>query len=267
MLALIAGQGELPVILSRELDAKGQAFILCELEGFPASSDINFPDRRVFRIEKLGSLIRDLIADGVKSVCLAGAIQRPAIDPSAIDAETLPFVPVMMEALQAGDDGALRAVISIFEDSGLNVVGADVIAPDLLPAPTAAPSDNAVLRDAMRGAQIVAAMGAIDIGQACAVHKEQALAVEAQPGTDAMLRALADQRDGQQGGLLYKAPKPGQDRRVDLPAIGPQTVTLAARAGLSGIVIEAGGVMVLDRPGVNAALADADLFLWVRDPN
>ncbi|MBS8228658.1 LpxI family protein [Vannielia litorea] len=67
-----------------------------------------------------------------------------------------------------------------------------------------------------------------------------------------------------EGGLLYKAPKPGQDRRADLPVIGPATVMLAAEAELRGIVVEAGGVMVLDLETV-VAMADAvGLFLWVR---
>ncbi len=66
------------------------------------------------------------------------------------------------------------------------------------------------------------------------------------------------------GGLLYKAPKPGQDLRADLPVIGPATVRRAAEAGLSAIVIAAGGVMVIDAPQV-IAIADAhDIALWVR---
>lgn len=66
------------------------------------------------------------------------------------------------------------------------------------------------------------------------------------------------------GGVLVKAPKPAQDRRADLPAIGPGTVAGAARAGLAGIVVAAGGVMVLDLPATVAACDRAGLFLWVR---
>lgn len=67
------------------------------------------------------------------------------------------------------------------------------------------------------------------------------------------------------GGLFFKAPKPGQDRRVDLPTIGPGTVALAATAGLSALVIEAGGVLVLDLPAVVAAADRQGLVLWVRE--
>lgn len=76
-----------------------------------------------------------------------------------------------------------------------------------------------------------------------------------------MLQALTDA----EGGVLYKAPKPGQDRRADLPVIGPETVRRAAAAGLSGIVIEAQGVMVLEQPLVRALIEETGLFLWVRE--
>jgi DUF1009 family protein len=94
--------------------------------------------------------------------------------------------------------------------------------------------------------------------------------VEALPGTDALLdfvaRTGAALRPDPQGarGLLYKAPKPGQDRRVDLPAIGPETVARAAAAGLAGLAWAAGGVLLLDRAATVAAAQDTGLFLWSR---
>jgi len=66
--------------------------------------------------------------------------------------------------------------------------------------------------------------------------------------------------------VLVKGPKPGQDRRIDMPAIGPATVRGAAAAGLAGIVIEAGGVMVLDRATVIDLADRLGLFVWVRAP-
>jgi DUF1009 family protein len=65
-------------------------------------------------------------------------------------------------------------------------------------------------------------------------------------------------------GLMFKAPKPMQDRRVDLPTIGPDTMTLAHAANLRGVVIEAGGVIVLDPQATIAAADKLGLFLWVR---
>jgi DUF1009 family protein len=173
---------------------------------------------------------------------------------------------VLQRAIAAGDDGALRAVMGIFENAGITVRAAHEIAPDLLMeagVPTKIQPGEIDKADAMRGADILAAMAAADIGQACAVRAGQAIAVESIFGTDYMLGTLARRPDGQ-GGLLFKAPKPGQDRRADLPTIGPATVEAVAKAGLSGLVLEAGGVIVLSREEVIAACDKHGLFLWLR---
>ncbi|MFV2052844.1 LpxI family protein [Aliiroseovarius sp. YM-037] len=270
MLALIAGQGRLPVAIADRLEAEGTPFHLCEMEGFPVENCGGRPIIR-FRIEQVGSFLEKLTGLGVNDVVFAGTVHRPPIDPSQIDSKTLPLVPRMLAAIKAGDDAALRGVLSIFEDAGFAIKAAHEVLPELLPAAgvlSDAQPDETAQSDAARGAEIVAAMGAVDVGQACVVSRGQALAIEALPGTDWMLQTLSDGGGGPQrpeGGILFKAPKPMQDRRVDLPAIGPETVRGAKAAGLSGIVIEAGGVMVLDRDATIAEANALGLFLWVRE--
>lgn len=269
MLALIAGQGRLPAVLYAWLAEQGAPPHVAELLDFPA--DIPGVSPEVFRVEHLGSFLNALRGTGVTEVCFAGSIARPALDPSAIDADTMPLVPQMMAALAAGDDGALRAVLSIFEEAGLAVRAAHEILPDLLPKAGVltgqAPTDRD-RSDAARGAAIVAAMGAADTGQACVVAAGQALAIEALGGTDWMLGSLAGGRrpKGPDGGILFKSAKPHQDRRVDLPVIGPDTVRNAKLAGLSGIVIPKSDVMILDQAETIAEADRLGLFLWVEGP-
>ena len=264
MLAVIAGSGALP---ARVVASAQGSVVTCEMAGSPADLPAG-PDIR-FRLETLGSLLATLKARGVTEICLAGGVRRPVIDPSAIDGATLPFVERIAGALRAGDDGALRTVLAILEEAGFAIRAAQDIVPDLVPAAGVlsrihpSPADGA---DAGRAAGIVAALGRADVGQGCVVAAGQALALEALPGTDHMLACLTPRPAGlPAGGLLYKAPKPTQDRRVDLPAIGPGTVKQAAAAGLTGIVIEAGGVMILDREATVAEADDAGLFLWARE--
>ncbi len=113
MLALIAGQGALPGMVAK---ARPDA-VLCELEGYPAGLGA----ARRFRVERLGSFMADLKAAGVTEVCLAGRVGRPRLDPSLVDAATMPLVPRMMAALQVGDDAALRTVLGFFEEAGFTV--------------------------------------------------------------------------------------------------------------------------------------------------
>lgn len=261
MLALIAGQGALPGQLIKALKTPA---LIAALDGFPPEGLT--PDI-TFRLETLGSFLAEMSARGVTEVCFAGSIRRSPLDASKVDTATAPLLPAIVEALQSGDDAALRTVLGIFEAAGLKITAAQEIDPALLPEPgvvTGKRPTDADERNAIRAAEIMKALGPADVGQACVVHDGQALAIEAHFGTDWMLDSLLRRPDGR-GGLLFKAPKPGQDRRIDLPAIGPDTIARAAKAGLSGVVIEAGGVMVVDRDAAIVAADHAGLFLWVRD--
>ncbi|MDP1670209.1 UDP-2,3-diacylglucosamine diphosphatase LpxI domain-containing protein [Phaeovulum sp.] len=266
-LALIAGAGALPRLLAAAL---GEPFILAELEGIRSEVAA---EPLCFRLERLVPFLEHLHGLGVRRVVLAGGVRRPRLDPELFDSRTAALVPRLLAAMQGGDDAALRLTIGIFEDWGFEVLGPDQVAPDLVPGAgvlTGAPSpqDEA---DAARAAAIVAAIGAEDLGQGAVVVQGLCLATEALPGTDAMLDFAARHRGllpdpAPRSGVLYKAPKPRQDRRVDLPAIGPDTVARAAAAGLAGIAWEAGGVLLLDRAATLAAAEAAGLFLWSRLP-
>lgn len=260
MIVVIAGQGALPEVVVRALgDRPHQIYAL---EGFAPETLAATP----VRIEHVGSFIAQLVAQGADQICFAGRVARPPLDPSAIDAATMPLVPRMMQALGAGDDAALRTLLSFFEEAGITPVAAQDLVPDLvLPAGvvcgTPSPRDT---KDLARARAVHAALSGADVGQGVVVAAGQVLAVEALPGTDWMLRSLRDQGYARpDGGLFFKAPKIGQDRRVDLPTIGVATIKGVAAAGLSGLVIEADGVLVLDQPAVLEAAQEAGLFLWV----
>ena len=268
MLAIVGGTGRLPGLVIEALVAQGDAPVLAELHGHPIEGRGDLPVLP-FRLEQLGTLIADLVARGVTRVCFAGAVRRPTFDPSLVDAATAPLLPRIAAALGGGDDSALRAVATLFQEAGMTPVAAHELRADLLPEPGElgrhTPADTHA-HDAERAMGVVAALSDQDIGQGCVVSRGQVLAVEAFPGTDWMLRSLTGEgaHDGPRGGILFKAPKAGQDRRFDMPAIGVDTVRAAQAAGLDGIVLAAGGVMVLDAPAVIAAADAAGLFLWVR---
>ncbi|HEY0212513.1 MAG TPA: UDP-2,3-diacylglucosamine diphosphatase LpxI [Paenirhodobacter sp.] len=257
--ALIAGTGALPALLA----AARPDMLICELEGFPSTVPGAEPLR--FRVERLVPFLNTLKAQGIREVCFAGAIQRPKIEPTKFDLRTLSLVPRIMAAIQGGDDATLRAVIDLFEDRGMVVLGADRIAPDLVAGAgvlTGTVSDQD-RKDAARARDIVAAIGAVDVGQGAVVARGLCLALEALPGTDAMLQFVTQTRKpDHRGGVVFKAPKPGQDLRIDMPAIGPQTVARAAEARLSCIAWSAGGVLLLDRAATIAAAQAAGIALW-----
>jgi DUF1009 family protein len=264
--AIIAGQGRLPAALA---EAMAEAPLVAALDGFaPEGLAVDL----TFRVERLVPFLRALERDGIDQVIFAGAVTRPRLDPALLDEATAALLPRLMAAMAAGDDATLRVVIELFEEFGFTVVGVEAVAPALLPgagvlAGTVGSRDEA---DATRAAEIVVALGAVDVGQGAVVAQGLCLGVEALPGTDALLEAVAGLKPGLRPdpsrgrGVFYKAAKPGQDRRIDLPTIGPDTLRAVAAAGLGGLAFEAGSVICLDLKAMQALAGELGLFLWAR---
>ncbi|MDM8167827.1 UDP-2,3-diacylglucosamine diphosphatase LpxI [Roseovarius sp.] len=259
-LAILACAGALPVAIAR---ANPDAMVIT-LEGIP--SELEGQSHR-HRLEKIGTLFAAMKDAGIGRMVFAGSLVRPALDPSAFDAEMAAIAPRLMAALQMGDDGLLRTVIAIFEEQGFSVVGAHQV----LPALTADPGlhagtapDEATQADIARATEILRGLAPLDLGQACVVAGGQCLGIETVQGTDALLKFVAAtppefRRD--HPGVLVKAAKAGQDLRIDMPTIGPRTIDAVAVAGLAGLVIEAGKVMILDRDTTLQAARDKGIFL------
>jgi DUF1009 family protein len=263
--AIIAGQGRLPAALAASM---AEAPLVAAMDGFaPEGLTVDL----TFRVERLVPFLRALERDGIGQVVFAGAVTRPRLDPALLDEATAGLLPRLMQAMAAGDDATLREVIAVFEDFGFAVVGVEAIAPALLPgagvlAGTVTSRDEA---DAARAAAIVTALGAVDVGQGAVVAQGLCLGVEALPGTDALMAQVAGigalKPDPARGrGVFYKAAKPGQDRRIDLPTIGPDTLRAAAAAGLGGVAFEAGSVICLELAEMQRLAAELGLFLWAR---
>lgn len=265
MIALVGAFDPLTAHVANALRAAGRAPLLCLLSARPAPAG-DREDVLRFRPEHLGTLLQRLRDRGVEEVCFVGAVQRPRLDPAQLDEATKPLVPLILGALQKGDDGALRVLLRVFEERGFRVRAAQELAPDLLPPPgplSAARPSPRQEADARRAEEVHRLLAPADIGQGVVVKDGQVVAVEAAPGTDFMLRTVQGHADG---ALFLKAPKRGQDRRVDLPVIGTHTIEAAREARLGAVVVEAGGVIVLRREAC-AQLADAaGLVLWVREP-
>ena len=268
-LGILAGGGPLPGRVAAAAVAAGRAVFVIGFEGF-ADPDMLAPYPHAYaRLGAAGRILELLRAHGCRDIVLVGPVRRPSLLALRPDAEGARILARIGRAAFTGDDGLLAAIVRVFGEEGFRVLGAHEILAELVEAPGllgAVAPDAAAMRDIARGVAVVRALGAVDVGQAAVVQQGIVLAVEAIEGTDAMLarcRALA--RPGP-GGVLVKLVKPGQDRRADLPTIGPETVRSAAEAGLRGIAFEAHGTMITARAAMITAADAAGLFLLSLDP-
>lgn len=266
-LCIIAGEGQLPVDLAAAVSATGRGVVLAEMAGHRADNPGGH-EVIPFRVERLGRLFRTLRARGVTDVVMAGAVHRPKLDPLSFDLKTLSMAPYVVRVMKRGDDGLLRAVIGIFEREGFIIRGAYEFLSDLVAAPgpltTVSPS-AAQVKDAARAQDILTALGGQDVAQACVVARGLCLGIESIYGTDALLAYVAAHRPDRRpetGGVFAKIAKPEQDLRVDMPVIGPDTIERAAAAGLDGVWLDAGRVMILNAAEVRALAESKGICVW-----
>ena len=269
-LGLIAGGGALPLALAAKCEAAGRPVFVLRLTSF-ADAALDRFDGAPCGIAEVGRAFKLLRAAGCASVCFAGTVSRPDFAALKPDLRGLTLLPAAVAAARRGDDALLRVILGAFEAEGFRLEGAHEVdaALTLGPGPLGARSPSEADRaDLLQALRIARAAGALDIGQGAVVCAGLVLAVEAQEGTDAMLRRCAELPAALRGssddarGVLAKAPKPIQERRVDLPTVGVATVEAAAAAGLAGIAVEAGGALVLDREAAAAAADRLGLFVW-----
>jgi DUF1009 family protein len=268
-LGLIAGGGALPLSLAAHCRAVGRPVFILRLKGF-AGPDLLAHDGVDVGVAELGRGIDALRRAGCGAVCLAGKVDRPDLAALKPDLRGLRALPGAIAAARKGDDGLLSFLITEFEKEGFAVEGAHEVMRGLTlaegPLGRHAPGE-AHFADIHRALDAARAIGRLDIGQAAVACEGLVLAVEAQEGTDAMLRRVADLPEAIRGtpgrprGVLAKAAKPGQELRVDLPTVGPETVRRAVIAGLAGVAGEAGQILVLDRDEMRRLADEAGLFV------
>jgi DUF1009 family protein len=256
-IGLIAGSGGFPFEIASALKTQGRDVFIVGLRGFMARNevlrDIDHAYADMLDPQRIFGLLRER---GVRDVMLAGGVARPG--PMALLSIYSFFRnrEELKRIVSGGDDRILRGVIRLLEENGFSVIGVDEAAPGLLAA------DGVIGRvevperamvDIALGLEVIRSLSAFDMGQGVVVAGGRMLAIEGPEGTDAMLervRAMQANRRVQlaaPSAILVKAAKKGQDRRVDLPAIGPKTIDNAAKAGVIGIAVVAGDVVLVER--------------------
>ncbi len=264
-LGVVAGAGDLPRLIAEDRRADGALCHVVAFEGLVPDWIAAHP-HTVTPFEKPGRLFAALRGAGCGAVVFAGAMVRPRLHPLRFDLTALRLAPTILPLLRLGDDALLRGLVAVFEREGFRMVAPQEVVAGLLAGVgdlAARRADAQDHQDAARAQALVAALGALDVGQAAVVAGGLCLGLETIQGTDALLDFVArtDPALRPRGGVLYKGPKPGQDWRVDLPAIGPQTIRSAAAAGLDGVAIRAGGVLVLGREATQTEADRLGLFL------
>ena len=269
-LAVICGGGSLPIAVAEAARRQGRRVVLFAIRGSADPQLVSAFPHHWTSIGQVGRNLRLLREEGCRDMVLIGGVVRPTLSQVRFDLTTLRLLPRLIGLFRRGDDGLLSGVGNLLEEYGFRLLGAHEIAPELL-MPRGSighrkPGDGD-WADIKHGLSLLEATGPFDVGQAVVVSDNRVLAIEAAEGTDQMLTRVAELRGAGQvharpsTGVLVKAPKPGQDRRFDLPSIGPRTVEGVARAGLAGIAVIAGSTIIAEPDRIAATAERAKVFV------
>ncbi|ARQ01648.1 LpxI family protein [Pseudorhodoplanes sinuspersici] len=254
--AIICGGGTFPFTVADALLRNNRQVVLFALTGWADPERVKNYRHHWAHVVQLGRFLRLARREGCRDVIFIGTLVRPSLRQLInFDLATLRVLPRAVRHFYGGDDHLLSGMARMLEDYGFRLLGAHEVAPEILVQEGAlgqfGPSEND-LTDIRHGFEVLRAMGPLDIGQGVVVANRHVIAVEAAEGTDQMLARVAELRRSKRfraplgTGVLVKAPKPGQDRRFDLPSIGPRTIEEVAEAGLAGLAVIAGGTIVAE---------------------
>lgn len=269
-LAIVCGGGTLPFALADAVMRRGRKVVLFPLHGWADPQRVLAYPHHWLRLGQASRFMRIASEHGCREITFIGSVLRPSIWKMSPDWRALQLLPQIIKLYRGGDDHLLTGIGRLTEQFGYRLVGVKEIAPELaMPRGLLgrhAPSERDYA-DIVRGLALLNATSPFDIGQAVVVADNHILAVEGPEGTDQAIARVAELRGNGRihssagTGVLIKAPKIGQDDRIDLPAIGPPTVEASAAAGLAGIAVVAGSTLLAEPERIAAAADRAGMFV------
>jgi DUF1009 family protein len=266
-LGIIAGGGDLPERIIKACQVSGREYFVVGIDGHASPEILDGIPHSLVNIAKAGSGFKILKQEKVAEVVLIGDVKVPLLTKMWPDYRTFKFFG--KNALKSlfcfnGDNSLLISLANELEKEGIKVIGAqeilvDLLAPEGLLGAVTVPEEY--LSDIEFGVATALDLGRRDVGQAVIINSGLVIIEEGKAGTGQMIKDSRSIAPDGRGGLLIKLKKPGQDRRMDLPTIGVMTVIEANKAGLVGIIIQAGETIIVDLESVISAANQKGIFI------
>ncbi|WP_221028867.1 LpxI family protein [Actomonas aquatica] len=260
--ALIAGQALYPRLVADAIRAAGVPLRLIAFEEETAPElwdSVPESDRVRIKVGQLGHMLKALDRFGAGYALMAGQITPRRLFKGLHP--DLKATRILFSLKRRNAETIFGAIATEIEKLGIHLLDArafldDHLAPEGLFAGRKFPIPDDYLA---HGIQIARECARLDIGQGCVVRKGTVLAVEAFEGTDEMIRRAGTFKT--EDALFVKTVKGRQDFRFDVPCFGQRTLESMREAGLRAAALEAGNVIVLDRPAVEKQAAEWGISL------
>ena len=249
-IGIIAGSGELPILISK---LNKDAFVLC-IDNLASPNLFNNKSESVSLLDP-DLWIEILNKEAVTHIVMAGKIHRPKIlkQGLSVNAKLL-----LNEIVSVGDNGAVNIIENFFLKYNFRIIPiSKILKKCFLPRGFLIESDiskklkNYIIKSAEFGVKLLNGLSPFDVGQSVALSSEFVYAIEGPEGTDAMIEragklSLEYPRIDNYGPVLIKIPKLKQNKNIDLPVIGINTIKKCLEFNFSSAVVSSQGTIILD---------------------
>ena len=248
-IGIVAGSGKLPSLLAKSCIQKGHEYKVLAINNFFEESISGVVADLKIDIGQIGKAIKYFKEENIKEIILVGGIKKPKIFSFFPDFKTFKIL-FKLGFLRYKDNKLITSLIEVIQEEGFIVTGAKNFLPELI-APEGIigsikinKEDSSEVDSAFLAARD---FGLKDIGQAVVWRKGRLIATEDINGTDYMLSKISLKNiNAKPSGFLVKVLKPGQEIRIDMPTIGPDTIRMVRAAGLEGIVVHANYTLIVE---------------------
>lgn len=247
-IGIIAGTGDLPVIIARDARERGYKVVTVALENLASQEMDGVSDEiRWVNPGRFGELIDTLKKHRIKEAIMAGKVPKSLLYKSRITPD-LRAVKLLFSIKDKSDDAILNAITKELAAEGIEIVDTIKFSPHLLTPEgclTQERPDEEQWKDIEFGWRIAKEIGKLDIGQTVVVKGKAVMAIEAIEGTDEAI--LRGGHWAGEGAVVVKVSKPQQDMRLDVPAVGLDTLKSMEKARARVLALEAGRSMIVGR--------------------
>ena len=264
-IGIIAGGGWLPKQLIEEIKKQNKTPYLVALNDITDKNITENIETIWARMGSVGRIISFFKDNGVKQVVFSGFVRRPSFASMIPDTVGLKLLNKIRKLSEAGDNSLFNVIIEFLEEHNLQIIGVDDVASNILATKGAMTKHAPVrkfLNDIEIGTIVAAEIGKLDIGQAAIVQNGVVLGVEGIDGTDALIERCSKLQVDSHGAVLVKMKKPKQDRRIDLPSIGPATIEKLYANGLKGVAIQSGNALIIKKEETIELANKLGVFIW-----
>ena len=262
-LAIIAGNGSIPFYLIEECKKIGREYCLIIIEGHGKELSVKYNPDYIVSLAKMGRAVKYVKNIGIKHILMVGGVKRPSLKNIIPDLWTAKFLTTISSKV-SGDNSVLSKLTKALEREGFIIVAPEEVLPNLIcPKGTLGKvkPNQQNNEDILTGYRVAKIIGANDIGQSIIIENGLVIAVEAAEGTDRMIKRSLNLKKEKKAGVLIKVIKPMQDKRIDRPVIGIDTIKAVKKAGLDGIALESNEILILNYSDVILYADEEGLFV------